>query len=364
MRSIRSFSYLFSRSFLYRPSSIPSLTNLRTIMSSSSSASSNISVGRALYPPIEPFESGFLEVDNGKHKIYYEVSGNPNGKPAIFLHGGPGSGTSPSNRCFFDPQVYKIVLFDQRGSGKSLPFANLENNTVWDLVKDIEIVREHVKVDKFLVFGGSWGSTLALAYAETHPERVTELVLRGIFTLRKNELQWFYQEGASFIFPDAWDQYLVPIPENERGDLISAYNKRLCNDDPDKEEERMTCCKSWSIWEGTTSKLFPDPDFISKYEGDKFALAFARIENHYFANWSKWVQPEDKLIKDVHKIRHIPAVIVQGRYDLVCPIRTAYDLHKEWPEAEFVIIPDAGHSAFEPGIQKALLDYTDKYRGI
>jgi proline iminopeptidase len=263
-------------------------------------------------------------------------------------------------RQFFDASAYRIILFDQRGAGRSTPFACLENNTVWDLVSDMEILRGIVKVDKWQVFGGSWGSTLALAYAETHPDRVSELVLRGIFTLRHRELAWFYQTGASFIFPDAWDHYLKPIPEEERGDLIAAYHKRLTSED---EATKMDAAKAWSIWEGTTSKLFPDPSFIAKYEGDEFALAFARIENHYFTYWKTWTDSDNQLLRDVSRIKHIPAVIVQGRYDLVCPIDTAWELHKAWPEAEFVVIPDAGHSAYEPGIQAALLAATDKFRG-
>lgn len=316
-----------------------------------------VSAVRDLYPAIEPYDKGFLDVSGG-HRIYYEQCGNPAGKAAVFLHGGPGGGCDGTSRRFFDPAVYRVVLFDQRGAGRSTPFAGLENNTTWDLVADIEVIRAHLGIDAWLVFGGSWGSTLALAYAETHPERVTELVLRGIFMLRRKELEWFYQEGASYIFPDAWDEYLKPIPMEERGDLMAAYHKRLNSED---EETKMAACKAWSIWEGTTSKLFPNPDFIAKYAGDAFALAFARIENHYFVNRG-WFSPDDQLLANVGKIRHIPAVIVQGRYDLVCPIWSAHDLHKAWPEAEFKVIPDAGHSAFEPGTQKALLDATDKFR--
>ena len=316
---------------------------------------------RELYPTIEPFETGFLEVTDG-HTLYYEQSGNPNGKAACFLHGGPGSGTSGKMRQVFDPAVYRIILFDQRGSGKSTPFASLDNNTVHDLVADIERLRKHLSIQKWLIFGGSWGSTLALAYAETFPEAVTALVLRGIFLMRRSELEWFYQDGASHIFPDAWDHYLAPIPESERNDLIAAYHKRLI--ESDDEVVRMEACKAWSVWEGTTSKLFPDPDFIKTYEGDKFALSFARIENHYFSNWSKWVIPENKLLLDVHKIRHIPTVIVQGRYDLVCPMKSAYDLHKAWPEADFKLIKDAGHSAWENGTLTELLNATDKFREL
>lgn len=250
------------------------------------------------------------------------------------------------------------MLFDQRGAGKSTPFACLEHNTTWDLVADMERLREHLGIDKWQVFGGSWGSTLALAYAETHPDRVTEMVLRGIFTIRKREIDWFYQEGASFIFPDAWEHYLAPIPVEERGDLVAAYHKRLTSDD---EAVKMEACKAWSVWEGTTSKLYPEDDFISTYSGDKFSLSFARIENHYFYN-KGFFETDDQLIRNVDKIRHIPCVIVQGRYDLVCPMDTAWALHKAWPEAEFKIIHDAGHSVFEPGTQAAVLDATDKFR--
>jgi proline iminopeptidase len=324
-----------------------------------SSAPSASPPARALYPATEPHETGMLPVGDG-HVIYYEVSGNPRGKPAVFLHGGPGSGTTPKMRSVFDPAAFRIVLVDQRGCGKSTPFACLEANTVHHLVADLEALRAHLKIDKWLVFGGSWGSTLALAYAEAHPAAVTELVLRGIFLMRRKELQWFYQEGASFLFPDAWEEYLRPIPEAERGDLIAAYHARLNSED---EAVKMDACRAWSIWEGTTSKLFPDPDFIATFAGDKFALSFARIENHYFSNWATWVEPEDKLLKDVGKIRGIPTVIVQGRYDLVCPMYSAWDLHKAFPEAKFVVVPDAGHSAWEPGTQTALLDATDSFRG-
>ena len=327
-------------------------------MASAAAAAPGPSTGRDLYPATAPHAEGMLEVGDG-HTVYYEVSGNPAGKPALFLHGGPGSGTSAKMRQVFDPAAYRIVLVDQRGCGRSTPFAHLEANTVWHLVADLEKLRAHLKIDRWLVFGGSWGSTLALAYAEAHPTVVTELVLRGIFLLRKKELDWFYQEGASFLFPDAWEEYLRPIPAEERGDLIAAYHRRLNSDD---EKTKMDACRAWSIWEGTTSKLYPDADFISTFAGDKFALSFARIENHYFTNWRAWVEPEDKLLKDVDRIRHIPTVIVQGRYDLVCPMYSAWDLHKAFPEAKFVVVHDAGHSAWEPGTQKALLDATDSFR--
>lgn len=312
---------------------------------------------RQLYPPIQPFNSGFLDVEHG-HKLYFEQCGNPEGKPVVFLHGGPGSGCNESMRCFFDPEAYHIVLFDQRGAGRSLPFASLENNTTQDLVKDMERLRVQLGIERWQVFGGSWGSCLALAYAEEHPDRVTELVLRGIFTLRKKELLWFYQEGASFIFPDAWEEYLRPIPVEERGDLIAAYAKRLNSPD---EAVMLEAARAWSIWEGHTSKLFVDPKYVETFAGDKFSLSFARIENHYFVNGG-FFEPEDQLIRHVDRIRHIPTVIVQGRYDLVCPFQTAWDLHKAFPEAEFVVVPDAGHSAYEPGILSALVEATDKFK--
>jgi len=314
-------------------------------------------VKRELYPPIEPFHSGFLEVGDG-HSMYYEQCGNRDGKPVVILHGGPGGGCTPALRTYHDASAYHIILLDQRGSGRSLPFASLENNTTWHLVADIEKLREHLAIEKWQVWGGSWGSTLALAYAETHPERVTELVLRGIFTLRRKELDFFYQSGADFLFPDAWEHYLHPIPEEERGDLIAAYHKRLTSTD---EKVQMEAAVAWSVWEGSTSRLFPDPDFIKRFAGDKFALAFARIENHYFVNGG-WFDPEDQLIRNIDRVKHIPAVIVQGRYDIVCPMRTAWDLHRAWPEAEWKLVPDAGHSALEAGTMRELLEATDRFR--
>jgi proline iminopeptidase len=309
-----------------------------------------------LYPPIEPYKTGRLKVSD-VHELYFEESGNPNGKPAIFLHGGPGGGSDPKVRRFFHPEKYRIVVFDQRGCGKSTPYASLEANTTWDLVSDIEKLRAHLGIDKWLVFGGSWGSTLALAYAEKHPDRVTELVLRGIFLLRKKEIDWFYQEGASIIFPDAWEPYLAHIPAGERGDLVAAYHRRLTSDDP---KVRLAAAKIWSGWEGGTSKLLPDADFTGHYEEDEFALAFARIEVHYFANRG-FFEVDDQLLRDAAKIRHIPGVIVQGRYDVVCPIFSAWALHRAWPEADLVISPDAGHSAWEPANSRALVAATDKF---
>lgn len=312
---------------------------------------------RTLYPCIEPFDTGRLRVTD-IHELYYEQSGNPEGKPAVFVHGGPGGGTDGGYRRFWDPAVYRIVLFDQRGCGQSTPHAELRENTTWDLVADMERLREHLGIEKWQVFGGSWGSTLALAYAETHPSRVTELVLRGIFMLRKKEIRWYYQDGASRIFPDVWEGFLAPIPEDERGDLLHAYHRRLTSDD---DAVRLEAAKAWSIWEGSTSTLAADPDLVAKTADARFAEAFARIECHYFVNGG-FFEPEDQLLANVDAIRHIPGVIVQGRYDVVCPAGSAWELSKAWPEAELAIIPDAGHSAMEVGIARALVAATDQYR--
>jgi proline iminopeptidase len=309
-----------------------------------------------LYPAIEPFETGTLRVSGG-HEIYFEQSGNPKGKPAIFVHGGPGGSAEPNHRRFWDPAKYRIVLFDQRGCGRSTPHASLEENTTWDLVRDMEAIRERLGIDKWQVFGGSWGSTLALAYAETHPDRVTELVLRGIFLIRKREIDWYYQDGCNRIFPDAWESYLAPIPEAERGDLVSAYHKRLTSEDP---AVRIPAAKAWSIWEGSTSTLASNPALVAKMADSRFAEAFARIECHYFVNGG-FFRSDNQLIEDVGRIRHIPSVIVQGRYDVVCPMDSAWALHREWPEASLVVVPDAGHSAFEPGILRELVRSTDGF---
>jgi proline iminopeptidase len=311
---------------------------------------------RQPYPEIEPFDSGFLSV-SPLHTLYYEQSGNPNGKPVVFLHGGPGGGTNAKCRRFFDPAVYRIVLFDQRGCGKSTPHAELAHNTTWDLVADIERVREHLRIDRWQVFGGSWGSTLALAYAQTHPDKVTELVLRGIFLLRRSELEWFYQKGCGALYPDAWETYLAAIPEVERGDLISAYHRRLTSPDA---ATRVAAARAWSVWEGATSFLWQDASHIESSAEDEFALAFARIECHYFVNGG-FFEHDDQLLRNVDRIRDIPTVIVQGRYDVVCPLRSAWDLHRAWPEAELRIVQDAGHSAFEPGIMHQLLEATDRF---
>jgi proline iminopeptidase len=313
---------------------------------------------RGLYPPVQPFRTGFLRVSD-VHEIYFEESGNPDGKPAVFLHGGPGGGTDEKMRTFFDPRVYRIVLFDQRGCGKSRPHANLVDNTTWHLVADIERLREHLGIKRWLVFGGSWGSTLALAYAETHPERVTELLLRGIFLLRKWEVDWFYQNpgGAAALYPDLWEHYVAPIPDPERSAMVRAYHKRLTSEDPQVVRQ---AAKSWSIWEGATSFLQPNPEYVAKFQEDEYAAAFARIECHYFIN-KGFMRTDNQLIEDVGRIRNIPAVIVQGRYDVICPMKSAWDLHRAWPEADLRVVPDAGHSAFEPGNIHELISATDRF---
>jgi proline iminopeptidase len=312
---------------------------------------------REMYPEIEPFDSGMLEVD-GRHRLYYEQCGNPQGKPVVMLHGGPGAGCSAKMRRFHDPSRYRIVLFDQRGSGRSTPHADLVDNTTWDLVADIERLREHVGIERWQVFGGSWGSTLALAYAQAHPRRVTELVLRGIFMLRRWELEWFYQQGANRLFPDAWEQYLAAIPEVERGDLISAYNRRLTSTD---EATRLSAARAWSVWEASTSLLLQDEAFIEGHRDPHFALSFARIESHYFVHGG-FFDVEDQLLRDAHRLQGIPGVIVHGRYDVVCPVQNAWDLHKAWPQSKLVISPNSGHSAYEPENAAALVEATDSFR--
>jgi proline iminopeptidase len=309
---------------------------------------------RPLYPPLQPYRQGTLRVSD-LHQLYFEECGNPAGKPVVFLHGGPGGGIVEVYRQYFDPQRWRIVLFDQRGCGRSLPHAELAENTTWHLVADIETLRQHLGIDRWVVFGGSWGSTLALAYAQTHPDRCLGLILRGIFMLRHQEIQWFYQSGCSEIFPDAWEQYLQPIPVAERGDLVAAYSRRLLS--PDRSVQ-LAAARAWSVWEGSTSKLIPDAVAIGAFGEDDFALAFARIECHYFMNRG-FFEADDQLLRNVDRIRHIPAVIVQGRYDVVCPMVSAWELHRAWPEADLVIVPDAGHSMTEPGIRSALIMATD-----
>ncbi|WP_159943011.1 MULTISPECIES: prolyl aminopeptidase [unclassified Nocardiopsis] len=317
---------------------------------------------RTLYPPIEPYDSGMLDVGDG-HRVYWELCGNPAGKPVVFLHGGPGGGCGPDHRRLFDPERYRILLFDQRNCGRSTPHASqmdtdLSTNTTWTLVGDMERLREMIGAETWQVFGGSWGSCLALAYAQRHPDRVSELIVRGIFTLREDELRWFYQEGASHLFPDLWESYLAPIPEEERDDLIAAYARRL--ESPDREE-RLAAARAWSVWEGSTVTLLPNPGLREQHADEDYALAFARIENHYFVNGG-FLAP-NQLIDGAEKIRHIPGVIVQGRYDVCTPMRTAHDLHRAWPEADFHVVDDAGHAFSEPGILHHLIEATDRFAG-
>lgn len=309
-----------------------------------------------LYPGIEPFDVQFLKVSE-LHTLYVEQSGNPEGKPVVFLHGGPGGGTLPQYRQYFDPSRWRIVMFDQRGCGKSTPFAELQDNSTWDLVADIELIREHLGISRWAVFGGSWGSTLALAYATSYPNVCSELFLRGIFLLRKKEIDWFYQEGCSKLFPDLWESYVRPIPENERHDFVSAYYRRLTSDNP---AVRAEAAKAWSVWEGSTSKLSYDAAAAARFGDDEFADAFARIECHYFMN-KGFFTDDNYLLTQVHKIRHIPTVIVHGRYDVVCPVENAWELHKAFPESELHIITDAGHSLSETGITQKLIEYTDRW---
>ncbi|TVQ19549.1 MAG: prolyl aminopeptidase [Leptolyngbya sp. DLM2.Bin15] len=314
---------------------------------------------RDLYPPIQPYRTYTLPVSD-LHTIYVEECGNPEGKPVVFLHGGPGGGIHPSYRQYFDPQRWRVVLFEQRGCGRSTPHAELRDNTTWDLVHDIETLRHHLGIEQWTVFGGSWGSTLALTYSQAHPDRCAGLILRGIFMLRQKEIRWFYQEGASFLFPEAWQAYLAPIPESDRHDLLTAYYQRLTSDD---EAVRLEAARAWSIWEASTSKLIQDKNLMAQFGDPHFAAAFARIECHYFVNGG-FFESDDDLLQHIDRIRAIPAVIVQGRYDVVCPMMSAWELHQAWPEAEFIVIPDAGHSMTEPGIRTALLDASDRFADL
>jgi len=314
---------------------------------------------RGLYPDIEPYDSGHMPTD-GKHKIYYEQSGNPQGLPVVVLHGGPGGGTSPNLRSYFNPDGYRIILLDQRGCGKSTPHASedisLEDNTTWHLVADIEALRQKLGIDKWVVFGGSWGSTLSLAYALTHPEHVSGLILRGIFLVRKPELDWFYQSGASHIYPDIWEKFIAPIPETERNDLLSAYVKRL--NGPDRAES-IRCALAWSGWEGDTLSIDGPSETASKFSDPAFALAFARIESWYFRNGG-FFESENWVLENISRIRHIPGWIIQGRYDVVTPMTTAWDLKKAWPEARFNLVKKAGHSSSDPGILEGLVAAADE----
>lgn len=304
---------------------------------------------RQLFPAIEPYEHGLLDAGDG-HRVYWERCGKPGGVPVVFVHGGPGGGCSPAHRRLFDPAIFDMLLFDQRGCGRSLPHAELEANTTWHLVEDMERLRTMCGHERWLVFGGSWGSTLSLAYAQTHPERVSGLILRGIFLLRQMEVDWYYQGGASWLFPDKWEHFLAPIPEAERGDLVEAYRRRLTGDD---EREKIACARAWSQWEGETITLLPDPETSDHFGDPHFAVAFARIENHFFHH-KGWME-EAQLLRDADRLKDIPGTIVQGRYDSATPVRSAWDLHRAWPEAEFHLIPDAGHAYNEPGILQALL---------
>ena len=308
------------------------------------------------YPPIEPYRTHRLKV-SALHEIYAEECGNPNGRPVVFVHGGPGGGCEPWHRQFFDPKRYRIVLFDQRGCGRSTPNAELRENTTGDLVADMEQIRELLGIEQWVVFGGSWGSTLGLAYAQAQPQRTRALILRGIFLLRPEEIRWFYQEGANWIYPDAWEQYLAPIPQSERGDLVAAYHRRLTSENT---AVRREAARAWSTWEGATSKLLQSEDMIARYSGDHFSEAFARIECHYFVNGGFFDSP-NQLLERIDRIRHIPAVIVQGRYDVVCPMKSAWDLHRAWPEATFSVVPDAGHAASEHGTLNRLIEAADHF---
>ncbi|OHV76248.1 prolyl aminopeptidase [Rhizobium sp. LCM 4573] len=312
---------------------------------------------RTLYPEIEPYETGHLDVGDG-HSIYWERVGTPGAKPAVFLHGGPAGGINPNQRRLFDPALYDVILFDQRGCGKSKPYASTEANTTWHLVADIERLREMVGVEKWLVFGGSWGSTLALAYAEKHPERVSELVVRGIYTLTKAELDWYYQFGVSEMFPDKWEAFIAPIPEDERHEMMHAYHRRLNGPD---EAEALRCAKAWSTWEGSTITLLPDPQLTAGFGEDHYAIAFARIENHFFVN-AGWLE-EGQLLRDAVKLKGIPGTIVHGRYDMPCPLKYAWQLSKVWTDADFHIIEGSGHAVSEPGITDRLIRATDKFAG-
>ena len=313
----------------------------------------------ALFPEIAPHHTRMLPVSD-RHTLYVEECGNPDGVPIVFIHGGPGGGISPRQRRFYDPAHYRIVLFDQRGCGQSTPFADLTDNTTWDLVADMELIRAALGIDRWIVFGGSWGSTLGLAYTETHPERVSGLILRGIFLARRADIRWLYQEGSSNLYPDAWEEYLAPIPPDERADLVAAYHRRLTGDD---EATRLRAAAAWSKWEGATSFLIPQEQSIEESTQPQRALPLARIECHYFRH-NSFFATDNWLLENIHRVRHIPGVIIHGRYDLVCPLKNAWDLHRAWPEAGFHIIPDAGHGGMEPGTMRRLLQATEDFKRL
>lgn len=310
---------------------------------------------RKLYPPIQPYQQAWLPVGD-RHQLYYEQSGNPNGKPVVFVHGGPGGGCSPIHRQFFDPSVYRIILFDQRGSGQSKPHACLEQNTTQHLLADMEQLRLHLKLDQWLLFGGSWGATLSLLYAQTYPQQVLGLILRGIFLCRDQDIDWFYQYGASLLLPEYWQDYLAPIPKNQRNQLVSAYYQQLTGDD---ELARMRAAEAWSVWEGRASSLTPQADILAHFADPHHALAMARIECHYFMH--KAFLRKNQLLEDAHTLANLPSIIIHGRYDLVCPVEQAYALHQAWPNAQFIICPQSGHSAFEAEIIDALVKATDQF---
>ncbi len=314
-------------------------------------------VRAALYPEIEPYSAGMLDLD-GLHRMYWEQSGNPNGMPVLFLHGGPGAGAAPAHRRFFDPTHYRVVVFDQRGAGRSTPLGEIKNNTTPHLVADIEQLREHLGIERWLVFGGSWGSTLALAYGENHSERCSGFVLRGMFLCRKREIDWFLY-GLRTLFPDAWRAFAEVIPASERHDLLAAYYKRLTAPDP---KVHMPAARAWSVYEGACSTLLPSPETVAYFAGDVVSLGLARIEAHYFSH--DIFLTENSLLANVGRIRHVPGVIVQGRYDAVCPIVTADDVHRGWPEAEYIVVPDAGHSAWEPGICAELIRAMERFKSL
>ncbi len=309
-----------------------------------------------MYPPLEPYHDGRLSVGCG-HEIYFEECGNPDGLPALVVHGGPGGGSNPTMRRYHDPNLYRIILFDQRGCGRSIPNASIEENTTAHLISDMERLRTHLEIDRWQLFGGSWGSTLSLAYAETYPERVTALILRAVFLLRRAELEWFYQEGCNWLFPCAWDAFQCVIPEAERGDMIGAYHRRLTDPDP---RVQLTAAKAWSIWEGTTLSLLPDPERIRRFGSDSYALAFARIESHYFTNGGFFAH-DGELLTKAHRLASVPGTIVHGRYDVVTPVKNAIDLKKVWPRADLRIVDDAGHAMTEPGIVAELVAATRRY---
>jgi len=313
---------------------------------------------RTLYPPIKPYHEFYLEVEP-PHRLYVEECGKPDGLPVLFVHGGPGSGCETWHRRFFDPEIYRIILFDQRGAGRSTPHAELEGNTTQALVADMESLRQHLGIEQWVLFGGSWGSTLALAYAQTHPERVSGMVLRGIFLCRPREIQWFYQDGASRIFPDYWQEFIAQVPPEQRGDLVSAYYRLLTGDD---ELRRMAAAKAWSVWEGRTATLHHDIEVEAHFAQPHVALAMARIECHYFM-YDAFLQPNE-LLKKAPQLQGIPGVIVHGRYDMVCPLENAWELHRRWPGSELKVIPDAGHSATEVGTRAALVEATDRFAEI